>query len=143
MIAAMTVLGGCAHLAESNATFTGTAGQGAGPLVLRISRHMDTIVRGPDIDEDQLLVLELRNFELNRKLLIPSDNVRATFSVSRFGPSSKGVGNDGYVIVKSVSDERIVARVNLDIVARTSDGTYTQQVKFRGDHTFYRGRAHE
>jgi len=133
----LTALCGCEHLAESNATFTGAANNGTGPLVLRISRHMDTIVHGPDIDEDQLLVLEVRNFQLNKKLPVPSDSVKPSFSVKRFGPSSRDIGDQGYIIVKSVSDKTVVAYLHLDIVAQTSDGSYTQQEKFHGEYTFY------
>jgi hypothetical protein len=140
---ALTALCGCAHLASSRAIFTGSANAGDGPLVLRITRHMEEIVHGPDIDEDQLLVLELRDFELNKKLAIPSEKVTLGFSVTRFGPSSKDVTSKGYIIVRSVSDKKVVSHLHLDIVARTSDGSYTQQVKFHGDYTFDRESDHD
>ena len=142
-ILTLTTLCGCAHLAESNATFAGSANNGSGPLILRVARHMDTIVNGPDIEEDQLLVLELRNFQLNQKLPIPSASVKSSFTVTRFGPSSRGIGERGYIMVKSVSEDTVVAYLDLQVTALTSDGTYKEQAKFHGVFTFRRGGAND
>src|SRR5579863_9075715 len=81
--------------------------QGAGqletqvaPLTLAIRRHVDTVVHGPDVEEDQLLVLRVRNFRINERLTIPSDAAAPDFSVTRFGPSSKGQSYSGYLIIR-------------------------------------------
>src|SRR5271156_1515296 len=50
-----------------------------GPLVLKIRRHLDTILKGPDSDEDQVLTLKVRDFRPNQKLFVPSDNVTPDF----------------------------------------------------------------
>jgi hypothetical protein len=137
-ILALTTLCGCAHIAESNAIFAGNANNGSGPLVLRIARHMDTIVRGPDIEEDQLLVLELRRVEIGKRMTIPSEDVTVRFTVKRFGPSSQGNSYKGYIIVKSVSKDEVVATLKLDVIATTSDGSYTENPTFHTDYTFRR-----
>ncbi len=135
--ALMTLLAltGCAHVDTTSGTFSQHTGA---PLVLWLARHMDTIVRGPDIEEDQLLVLELPRVEIGKRLTIPSDAVTVQFSVKRFGPSSQGNAYRGYVIVKSVAKEQVVATLKLEVIARTRDGSYTQTATFRGDYTFLR-----
>jgi len=112
-------------------------------MVLKLERHMDTIVGGPDIDEDQLLVLELQKVEIGKRLTIPSDAVTAQFSVHRFGLSSKGTSYQGWMIVKSVGKEEVVATLKLEVTAITSDGTYTETARFHGDHTFFRDKSHD
>lgn len=136
-------LGGCAHVAETRATFIRQTETGSPPLVLKIERHMDTIVRGPDIEEDQTLVLELKRYKLGKRIAIPSDDVTVRFGVMRFGPRSHGEIYEGYVIIKSVTDEQIVARVKLNVTARTTDGSYVEQAKYHGDYTFFRGSSRE
>jgi hypothetical protein len=106
------------------------------PLVLRISRHLDTVLRGPDNEEDQVLVLEVRDFQINQRLAIPSDNVTADFIATRFGPSSKGQGYVGYLIVKKVTPNKVEAYLHLDVTASTASGSYTQTARFRGDFPF-------
>jgi len=135
------------HIGPASATFSSPAapaGAGslvaqAGPLVLRISRHVDTILNGPDNDEDQLLVLHVHDFRLNQRLPIPSDYVAPQFTVRRFGPSSKGDGFNGFLIMKKVTPGKVDAYLHVDVTASTVSGSYTQTAKFHGDYTFTRG----
>ena len=106
------------------------------PLVLRISRHIDTVLRGPDNEEDQILVLAVRDFRLNQRLAIPSDNVTADFTATRFGPSSKGQAYTGYLIVRKITLNKVEASLHLDVSASTESGSYTQTAKYRGNITF-------
>src|ERR1043166_1816043 len=106
------------------------------PLMLRISRHIDTILRGPDNEEDQILVLAVRDFRLNQRLAVPSENVTADFTATRFGPSSKGQGYAGYVIAKKVTPNKVDAYLHLNVAASTPSGSYTQAEKFHGNFTF-------
>jgi hypothetical protein len=112
-------------------------------LILKLERHMDTIVRGPDIDEDQLLVLEVRDYQIGQKLLIPSAQVRPEFSVTRFGPSSRGESYRGYLIIRRIEDRQLQARLKLTVTAKTASGDYIQNSRFRGDYTFYREGGHD
>ena len=112
-------------------------------MVLKLERHMDTIVRGPDIEEDQFLELELHEVQIGKRLTIPSDAVTVRFSVKRFGLSSQGNAYRGYVIVKAVAKEQVVATLKLEVTAITSDGAYTQTAKFHGDYTFFRDKSHD
>jgi len=107
-----------------------------GPLVLRISRHLDTVIRGPDSDEDQFLVVTVRDFRLGQKLRIPSENVTSEFTATRFGPSSHGDTFVGYLIVRKVSATKVDASLHLDVSARTTSGSYTQTAKFHGTYSF-------
>jgi len=129
------ICAGCAHVDTTQGTFTQRANA---PLVLQLSRHVDTIVRGPDIEEDQLLMLELHRVEIGKRMTIPSEDVTVRFSVKRFGPSSQGSSYKGYIIVKSVSKDEVVATLKLDVIATTSDGTYTENPTFHADYTFRR-----
>jgi hypothetical protein len=133
----LTVLlcAGCAHVDTTSGTFSQRSGA---PMVLTLERHMDTILRGPDIEEDQTLVLELRRIEIGRRLTIPSDDATARFSVKRFGPSSTGSSYKGYVIVRAVTKREVVATLKLEVTATTSDGSYTQTATFHGDYSFVR-----
>jgi hypothetical protein len=106
------------------------------PLTLAIRRHLDTVVHGPDTEEDQLLVLRVRNFRLNQRLIIPSDAVAPDFSVTRFGPPSKGQTYKGYLIIKKITNDKVKASLHLDVTASTPSGAYTQTAKFSGDYTF-------
>ncbi len=106
------------------------------PLLLRISRHLDTVLRGPDNEEDQVLVLAVRDFRLNQRLAIPSENVTADFTVTRFGPISKGQGYAGYLVVKKVTPNRVEISLHLDVSASTASGSYTQTAKYRGNVVF-------
>ena len=133
------------HMGPAAATFSrptppplgaGSLEMQTGPLVLRISRHVDTVLRGPDNEEDQMLVLGVRDFRLNQRLAIPSDNVTADFTATRFGPSSKGQGYAGYLVVKKVTPNKVEASLHLDVTASTASGSYTQTAKFRGNFTF-------
>jgi len=137
------------HIGPATSTFVrpapavdaGSLAAQAGPLVLRISRHVDTILRGPDIEEDQLLVLEVHDFRINQRLQIPSDSVAPQFTVTRFGPSSKGDAFTGYLIVKKVTARRVEAYVHVDVTASTTSGSYTQTAKFHGNYTFRGGNT--
>jgi hypothetical protein len=108
----------------------------AGPLVLRVRRHVDTILHGPDNEEDQLLTVEVRNFQLNHKLQIPSDRVTPGFVATRFGPSSTGQVFRGYLIVKRITPHKVDAYLHIDVVASTPSGSYTQTEEFHGNLTF-------
>jgi hypothetical protein len=108
-----------------------------GPLVLRIRRHLDTVVRGPDSDEDQVLVLTVQDFRIGQKLKIPSENVTPEFTVTRFGPGSRGDTFNGYLVVRKVSEDKVDASLQLDVTARTRSGSYTQTAKFHGNYHFF------
>ena len=134
------------HIGSTSATFhrVGPAPAGettqtqAGPLVLNIRRHLDTVMRGPDIEEDQLLALEVRDFRLNQRLAIPSENVRPEFTATRFGPRSTGTRFSGFLILRNVSADQVVAYLHLDVTASTASGRYIQTAKFRGERKFFR-----
>lgn len=142
----LTLASACnySHIGPATATFSrpapplGAAVSEAptGPLVLRISRHLDTILHGPDNEEDQWLVLEVRDFQINRKLQIPSDNVTPEFTATRFGPRSKGDAFTGYLIVKKVTPRKVDVYLHLDVTAATESGSYTQTAEYHGDFTF-------
>src|SRR5437867_1529445 len=104
MVGAILMLA-CAHVASTRATFYRQTDR---PLALTIRRHMDTIVNGPDTEEDQVLVLELQNVAVGKRLLIPSDDVTAQFSAYRFGPESRGMSYRGYIVVKNIASQQIV-----------------------------------
>jgi hypothetical protein len=108
----------------------------SGPLVLRISRHVDEVIRGPDVEEDQHLVLTVQNFHIGQKLKIPSGSVTTEFTVTRFGPNSQGDTFNGYLIVRKVGATKVDATLRLDVTARTSSGSYTQTAKFHGNYSF-------
>ena len=114
-----------------------------GPLVLKINRHLDTVMRGPDTDEDQLLVLEVRDFRLNQRLAIPSEDVTAEFTATRFGPRSTGNSFSGFLILRKVGAKQVVAYLHLDVTASTADARYVQTAKFRGEHKFFREAGHD
>ena len=135
-----TLVLGCnySHIAYTNATLASPVTE-SGSLVLKINRHVDTVVKGPDIEEDQVLVITVHNVALNKKLLIPSDDVTADFTASRFGPSSKGDNYQGYLILNKVTKNRVEATVYLDLVARTESREYSQTEKYRGKYEFLIG----
>ena len=108
---------------------------------MHITRHVDTILNGPDIDEDQLLVLDVSNFALNKKLTIPSAQVKPRVFITRFGPSSEGKDFHGILIVKSVETDKVKAYLDLDIDARTEDGSYSEKAHFKGDIVFFPDRS--
>jgi hypothetical protein len=108
------------------------------PLTLAIRRHVDTVVHGPDAEEDQLLVLRVRNFRVNERLTIPSDTASPEFSVTRFGPPSKGDMYKGYLIIRKITNDRVEAYLHLDVTASTPSGSYVQSAKFYGDYKFAR-----
>ena len=136
--------GNYSHVGPSTGTFsrptppplgTGMEPQ-TGPLVLKIHRHLDTVLKGPDSEEDQILTLNVRDVHLNQKLLVPSDNVTPDFVANRFGPSSKGQAYEGYLIVKKITKAKIEAYVHIDVTADTDAGSYTQTARYRGKVTF-------
>ena len=106
------------------------------PLTLAIRRHVDTVVHGPDVEEDQFLILRVRNFRINVRLPIPSDTVSPDFSVTRFGPPSKGQTYVGFLILKKITADKVEAYLHLDVTASTPSGSYTQTEKFYGDYKF-------
>lgn len=107
-----------------------------GPMVLQISRHLDTVMNGPDSEEDQTLVLRVQGYRLNQRLAVPSDNVAPDFTATRFGPTSKGGTFNGYLIIKKITTDRVEAYLHLDVTASTASGKYTQTAKFYGNFTF-------
>jgi hypothetical protein len=133
------------HVGPATATFnrpppplgTATDETAGGPLVLRVRRHLDTVVHGPDSDEDQLLVLTVQDYRIGQKLKIPSVNVTPEFTVTRFGPGSRGDTFNGYLVVRKVSEDKVDASLHLDVTAHTRSGSYTQTAKFRGDYHFF------
>jgi hypothetical protein len=135
------------HIGPAIGTFsrpTPTLGAGslegqAGPLVLQISRHLDTVVSGPDSEEDQTLILQVHGFHLNQRLAIPSDSVTPDFTASRFGPTSKGGTFNGYLIIRKITADSVEAYLYLDVTASTASGKYTQTAKYRGNYTFRHG----
>jgi hypothetical protein len=134
----VTLFAGCAysHIASTETTFEQPTKEG--PLELHVGRHLDTVLKGPDLEEDQVLILKVRNIRLNQKLKVPSDNVTAEFSITRFGPSSAGEGYTGYVILRKITAEEVEAYLHLDLMARTGSGSYPQKEKFRGNYIFRR-----
>ena len=132
------------HVGSPSTTFNrGTPPLGAavdeaqsGPLVLKISRHLDTVVRGPDPEEDQLLVLTIKDFRIGQKLKIPSESVTPEFTATRFEPGSQGESFVGYLIVRKVTPEKVDASLHLDVTARTASASYTQTAKFHGNYSF-------
>ena len=129
------VLGlGCAHIAATQATFTKTGGA----LVLEIDRHMDELMNAPDLEENQILVLELHDYRLNERLPVPSPQAQARLEVQRFGPTSYGQKFAGWIRVRQVTDAQIVADLNLVVTAQTSTGNYSQTEKFHGRYKFLR-----
>ena len=132
------------HIGPAVATFSRpTPPLGAGslatqvaPLTLAIRRHLDTVVHGPDNEEDQLLILKVQNYRLNVRLPVPSNTVTPDFTASRFGPTSKGQTYSGYLIIRKITPGRVEASLNLDVTASTPSGSYTQTAKFRGNYKF-------
>jgi hypothetical protein len=108
------------------------------PLTLAIHRHVDTVVKGPDVEEDQLLVLRVHNFRLNTRLPIPSDTVSPEFSVTRYGPPSQGQVYNGYLVIKKIFANKIEGYLHLDVTASTPSGSYTETAEYRGNYTFIR-----
>ena len=126
---------GCAHVDTTSGTFSHPPGA---PMVLTLERHMDTIFNGPDIDEDQTLTIELQRVEIGKRVTIPSENVTVRFGVQRFGLGSTGKSFQGFIIVKSVKKDEVVATLKLLVVAATKDGSYTEEARFHSDYTFLR-----
>ena len=143
-LAVLTSACSYSHIGPAVATFNRpTPPLGAGsletqvaPLTLAIRRHLDTVVHGPDIEEDQLLVLKVHNYRLNVRLPIPSNTVTPDFTASRFGPTSKGQTFSGYLIIRRITPGSVEASLHLDVTASTLSGKYTQSAKFRGDYKF-------
>lgn len=128
------MLTGCAHVDSTRGTFSSGHEKN---LVLRLTRHVDTVVRGPDDEEDQVLLLEVRQWKIGERQSIPGD-VAATFTVQRFGPASTGDTYKGFIIVRSVESKKAVAELNLVVTAKTADNSYKQTARFRGRYTFER-----
>jgi hypothetical protein len=132
------------HVGPSAGTFsrpTPPVGGGSlegqvGPLVLQISRHLDTVIGGPDNEEDQTLILHVQGYRLNQRLPIPSESVTPDFTATRFGPTSKGGEFRGYLIIRKITADKIEAYLHLDVTAITASGKYTETAKFHGNYTF-------
>jgi hypothetical protein len=127
---------GCAysHIGPAEATFQQSPG--GGPLELSIVRHLDTVVSGPDVEEDQTLILKVQNVRVNQRLTLPSDNVTPEFTATRFGPRSTGESYSGYVIVRKITRRQVDVYLHVNVVARTESGAYKQTAKFHGDYSF-------
>ena len=132
------------HVGTPVATFShgtstlGTAVDNApgGPLVLRIRRHLDEVIKGPDDEEDQLLVLTVQDYQIGKKLKIPSESVTPEFTVTRFEPGSRGDTFKGYIVLRKVGAHKVDATLDLDVTAHTASGSYTQTAKFHGNYRF-------
>ena len=133
----LCAVNGCAHIAATTTTFTQTDTA----LRLQIDRHVEGILHGPDIEEDQVLVLELRDYRIGERLAVPSAKAMARLEVQRFGPSSRGEVFTGWVRVRKVTAAKIVAQVQLVVAARTTTGHYTQTAKFNDQYEFVRAQA--
>ncbi|NQU12166.1 hypothetical protein HQ590_15335 [bacterium] len=132
---------GCGHVAWTHASFERAAGPadpgGTPALVLRVTRHVDTLMSAPDIEEDQELILKLRSgYQLGARLAVPSPQVAVGFEATRFGPRSRGEEFAGFVIVHSVTADRVQAYLNVRVTARTRDESYTQTETFKGNLEF-------
>lgn len=99
-------------------------------------RHLDTILSGPDIEEDQTLLINLYDYRLNEPIRLPAHNVRVTFRGERFGPSSHALDVAGCILIRTATVERVVARLDLRIHASTRAGTYRSTERFRGEYIF-------
>jgi hypothetical protein len=135
-VSLVALLAGCAY---SHITYTASTFQQpttGGPLELRVTRHLDTVVGGPDDEEDQTLVLKVRDVRLNQRLKVPSENVTPEFTATRFGPRSKGESYNGFLIVKKVTPDQVDAYLHLDVTARTESGSYKQAAGFHGNYSF-------
>lgn len=143
LLIACGCLCGCAQPAVTNASFiheTAVAtpeGPATNRLVLQLGRHADELLSGPDIDEDQLLVLDIRDFRLNQKLAIPSEKVSPRLSIARFGPPSQGKEFHGYLIIKSLSTNKVTVVLDLDTVSETDDNSYSEKTRFKGEFKFF------
>lgn len=131
----LLAVSGCAHIAATKATFTHTGSE----LVLQIDRHMEEIVRGPDIEEDQTLVLELRDYQIGERLEVPSAKAVARLEVRRFGPTLEGAVYTGWVRIRKATDTKIVADVKLVVTATTTTGHDVRTATFNKQYQFYRG----
>jgi hypothetical protein len=123
---------GCASITSTLTTYSRVDGA----LVLTVQRHKDEILYAPDTDEDQTLVLELKNYKIGERLKVPSDKAVVHFDVDRFGASSHGDEYAGYVIVKSDNESLVKAYIKITLQARTDDNTYKQHEVFNGDYVF-------
>jgi len=137
LLAVVCLVTGCgySHIATTASTFTSTGE--AGTYTLRIVRDLDTVMRGPDDQEHQELRLTLHDVRAGQRYAIPSQSVRAEFTVTRFGPSSVGDKFTGTITVRSVVGGKLTADLDLIVNAHTQTG-YTQTVKFDGKQIFVR-----
>jgi hypothetical protein len=149
LLIACGCLCGCEQPAVTNASFFHEAsiatpqGGTANHLVLQLGRHADELLSGPDIDEDQLLVLDIRDFRLNQKLAIPSANVSPRLSINRFGPPSQGKEFHGFLVVKSLSTNLVTVVLDLNAVAETDDNSYSEKTRFKGQFKFFPEQAED
>jgi hypothetical protein len=139
-ILAMLCMSGCAysHVASTNATFAQSDGGNAPELVLRISRHLDTVLSAPDSEEDQLLELVVRRPTIGERRAIPSDTVTPRFQATRFGPASIGTDYHGFLRIREISTNRVVAIMKLKVTASTPESGYTQKAVFNDKFIFVR-----
>jgi len=100
-------------------------------------------MHAPDLEEDQTLVLELHNYQVDERMLVPSAKAVARLEVKRFGPTSQGDLFSGWVMVRKVTGSNVVAKVNLVVTARTPSGNYVQTEKFDKQYNFFRAPVAE
>ena len=139
LLSLIFLCGGCAHIGLTKGTFTQTETA----LVLQIDRHMEDLMHAPDLEEDQTLVLELHNYQVDERMLVPSAKAVARLEVKRFGPTSQGDLFSGWVMVRKVTGSNVVAKVNLVVTARTPSGNYVQTEKFDKQYNFFRAPVAE
>jgi hypothetical protein len=99
---------------------------------------MDEMIQGPDTEEDQVLVLHVQDYQIGKKLTVPSENVAAEFNVTRFGPESRGDEFKGYIVLNKVLQDKVEATMHLDVTAHTvsTKTHYTEVAKFHGNYVF-------
>ncbi len=81
-------------------------------------------------------MLTVQDYEIGKKLMIPSESVTPEFTVTRFEPGSRGDTYNGYIVLRKVGAHKVEATLDLDVTAHNASGSYTQTAKFHGDYKF-------
>lgn len=131
---------GCSysHIAQQSASYRQVS---ATEWVLRVERQMDTVLRGPETEELQVLTVRLRDPQVNRRYVVPSPDAEVALEIRRFGLSSRGQDYRGQIVLRNVTHRQMTADLRLVIQANTATGLHPQTVKFRGRHVFWRSEA--
>ncbi len=103
--------------------------------VLEIGRSMD-YRRVIDDEESEFLQLQLGDYSIGEKMAIPSESVAPYFAIRRFGSPSFGRRFRGYLVVESVREDRIDARLSLWVWWNTRPGDKLRTSRFRGTFRF-------